>query len=229
MQARVPAPVGSTRTHPAVVLEHAGGNSEVDDFGHGGAVDGPDQDIGGFEVTVNHAPAVRVFHLRRPARAGCRLCRSYAGCCARGRQALAHGAQSGSGGIKRFVALGEAEPQNPFVASAGVEHRSSVLPAMRSLSAGNPGMGAYWLWPAAMAPATSSRRRAGHSKSGNPCDRLMAPWRTAICDITAKMVVLTLGSRDCAARRPAGFMTDQPELRKNQRNACGVNSVRCRL
>src|SRR3954462_10345221 len=44
--------------------------------------------------------------------------------------------------------------------------------------------------------ATASTNAGSQSKSGNPCERLIAPVSAASFDITVKMVVPTLGSLD---------------------------------
>src|SRR5690606_23121492 len=61
---------------------------------------------------------------------------------------------------------------------------------------GTPAMGAYWLWPPRMACSSSASNSAGGSKSGKPCERLMAPCCCASADITVKMVVPTWGRRE---------------------------------
>src|SRR5919107_1103687 len=45
-----------------------------------------------------------------------------------------------------------------------------------------------------MCRATASTSAGSQSKSGNPCDRLIAPRSVASFDMTVKMVVPTLGS-----------------------------------
>src|SRR4029078_11933958 len=47
-----------------------------------------------------------------------------------------------------------------------------------------------------MCRATASTSAGSQSKSGNPCDKLIAPVSAASCDITVKMVVPTAGSFD---------------------------------
>jgi hypothetical protein len=45
-----------------------------------------------------------------------------------------------------------------------------------------------------MCRATASTRAGSQSKSGKPCERLMAPVSAASFDITVKIVVPTFGS-----------------------------------
>jgi hypothetical protein len=47
-----------------------------------------------------------------------------------------------------------------------------------------------------MCAATASTSAGSQSKSGKPCDRLIAPRSAASFDITVKIVVPTLGSLD---------------------------------
>src|SRR6478672_2913172 len=47
---------------------------------------------------------------------------------------------------------------------------------------------------------TASTSAGSQSKSGKPCDRLMAPRSAASFDMTVKIVVPTLGSFDCSIR-----------------------------
>jgi hypothetical protein len=70
------------------------------------------------------------------------------------------------------------------------------LRASASRSAGTPGIGAYWLWPARIWRATSSTSSGAQSKSGKPCPMLMASSSTASCDITWKMLTPAEGSFD---------------------------------
>src|SRR3954470_20219121 len=72
---------------------------------------------------------------------------------------------------------------------------------MASRSTGTPGIGAYWLRPSRMCRATASTSAGSQSKSGNPCDRLIAPRSAASFDMTVKMVVPTFGSFDCSITR----------------------------
>ena len=65
---------------------------------------------------------------------------------------------------------------------------------MASRSAGMPGIGGYWLWPAAMAAVTSSSSFGSQLKSGKPWPRLTAFFSAARVDMTVKMVVPTEGS-----------------------------------
>ena len=60
-------------------------------------------------------------------------------------------------------------------------------------------MGAYWLWPSRMALATASTSAGSQSKSGNPCDRLMAWCSLASRVITEKMLTPTSGSLEVTA------------------------------
>src|SRR6185436_9145767 len=71
---------------------------------------------------------------------------------------------------------------------------------MACRSAGTPCIGAYWLRPSRMYRATASTSAGSQSKSGNPCDRLIAPRSAASFDITVKIVVPTLGSFDVRTR-----------------------------
>jgi hypothetical protein len=57
-----------------------------------------------------------------------------------------------------------------------------------------PGIGGYWLWPAAMAAVTSSSSFGSQLKSGKPWPRFTAFFSVASADITVKMVVPTAGS-----------------------------------
>src|SRR5215831_12537408 len=59
-------------------------------------------------------------------------------------------------------------------------------------------MGAYWLRPSRMCLATASTSAGSQSKSGKPCDKLIAPRSAASFDMTVKIVVPTLGSFDCS-------------------------------
>ncbi|MNT44102.1 hypothetical protein D3C72_1806130 [compost metagenome] len=65
---------------------------------------------------------------------------------------------------------------------------------MASRSDGMPGIGGYWLWPAAMAAVTSSSSFGSQWKSGKPWPRFTAFFSAASVDITVKMVVPTAGS-----------------------------------
>src|SRR6187402_1081250 len=65
---------------------------------------------------------------------------------------------------------------------------------MPSRKASTPGMGAYWLWPSRMAWATASTSAGSQSKSGKPCDRLMALCSLARRVITEKMLTPMSGS-----------------------------------
>ena len=97
------------------------------------------------------------------------------------------------------------------------------IAAIASRSASTPGIGAYWLRPSRMCRATASTSSGSQSKSGNPCDRLIAPTSAASCDITVKMVVPTDGSRDSQA--------DHDVIRSNTpaRGSCGLSSQgKCR-
>ena len=84
------------------------------------------------------------------------------------------------------------------------------------------------IWPALVASVNSAIKSAGASKSGKPCDRLIAPCCCASADITEKIVVPTWGSREeigrvklgmrasitvcptslCDMRAPGGLATD---------------------
>src|SRR5262249_19616271 len=70
--------------------------------------------------------------------------------------------------------------------------------AIACRSAGTPCIGAYWLRPSRMCRATASTSAGSQSKSGNPCDRLIAPRSAASFDMTVKIVVPTLGSLDAS-------------------------------
>ena len=61
--------------------------------------------------------------------------------------------------------------------------------AIAARSAGMPGPGGYWLWPARMASTAASATSAGPSVSGKPWPRLMEPVARASADISAKIVV----------------------------------------
>ena len=65
---------------------------------------------------------------------------------------------------------------------------------MASRNASTPGIGAYWLCPARIASAARSTSAGSQSKSGKPCDRLMAPWSVARRVMTVKMLVPVPGS-----------------------------------
>jgi hypothetical protein len=67
---------------------------------------------------------------------------------------------------------------------------------MASRSASTPGIGAYWLCPARIAAVTASTSAGSQSKSGNPCDRLIAPCSLARRVMTEKMLMPTSGSFD---------------------------------
>ena len=68
------------------------------------------------------------------------------------------------------------------------------MAAIAARSAGQPDIGAYWFGPRRRCLAASSTSRGGGSKSGKPCERLIAPCSAARRDITVKMVVPTSGS-----------------------------------
>ena len=82
------------------------------------------------------------------------------------------------------------------LASTDRPYKACILAAMASRSAGTPGMGGYWLWPAAMASVTACGSAVSQAKSGKPWPKLTAPVSLAKADMTVKMVVPTLGSRD---------------------------------
>jgi len=63
-------------------------------------------------------------------------------------------------------------------------------------SAGTPGMGGYWLWPACMARVTASTSAGSQPKSGKPWPKFTAPVSAASADMTVKMVVPTWGRRE---------------------------------
>src|SRR5882762_2291947 len=57
-----------------------------------------------------------------------------------------------------------------------------------------PGIGAYWLYPSRMYRVTASISSGAQLKSGNPCDRLIAPCSSASRDIFVKIVTPVPGS-----------------------------------
>src|SRR4029079_12211817 len=65
---------------------------------------------------------------------------------------------------------------------------------MRSRSRITPAIGGYWFKPALMYLVTRSRNSFAQSKSGKPCERLIALCSCARRDITVKIVVPTSGS-----------------------------------
>ena len=71
----------------------------------------------------------------------------------------------------------------------------------------SPAIGAYWLRPSRMCSTTRSTRRVGGSKSGKPCDRLIAPHSAASRDMTVKIVVPTFGSFDGGSIGGRGELT----------------------
>ena len=85
------------------------------------------------------------------------------------------------------------------LASTFRPYSASTLAAMACRSAGTPGMGGYWLWPACMARVTALTSSGSQSKSGKPWPRLTAPVSAASADMTVKMVVPTLGRREVRA------------------------------
>src|SRR5512134_2561055 len=76
---------------------------------------------------------------------------------------------------------------------------------MRSRSRITPAIGGYWLRPELMYFVTRSRSSFAQSKSGKPCDRLIALCSCASRDITVKIVVPTLGSLDAMGRGKEGM------------------------
>ena len=64
------------------------------------------------------------------------------------------------------------------------------------LLCGTPAIGGYWLTPALMYLVSSAFSSGAQSKSGKPCDRLIAPHSAARRDITVKMVVPMAGKRE---------------------------------
>src|SRR6185436_15997620 len=76
---------------------------------------------------------------------------------------------------------------------------------MRSRSRMMPAIGAYWFNPALMYFVTRSRNSFAQSKSGKPCDRLIALCSCASFDITVKIVVPTAGSLDAMGRGNEGM------------------------
>src|SRR3954452_221630 len=56
-----------------------------------------------------------------------------------------------------------------------------------------------------MCRATASTSAGSQSKSGNPCDKLIAPRSAASLDMTVKIVVPTLGSFDRRCNGVAKF------------------------
>ena len=71
---------------------------------------------------------------------------------------------------------------------------------MRSRSRMTPAIGGYWFSPALKYWVTRSRSSFAQSKSGNPCDKLIALCSCASRDITVNIVVPTLGSLDAIGR-----------------------------
>src|SRR5215203_951356 len=67
---------------------------------------------------------------------------------------------------------------------------------MACRSTGTPCIGAYWLRPSRMCRVTASTSAGSQSKSGKPCDRLIAPRSAASFDMTVKIVVPTFGNLD---------------------------------
>src|SRR5687767_6614054 len=65
-----------------------------------------------------------------------------------------------------------------------------------------------------MCRATASTKAGSQSKSGNPCDRLMAPVSAASFDMTVKIVVPTEGSFDF---RPGSFATPSDIFKHSRR------------
>src|SRR5262245_19287542 len=76
---------------------------------------------------------------------------------------------------------------------------------MRSRRRITPAIGGYWLRPALMYLVTRSRSSFAQSKSGKPCDRLIALCSCARRDITVKMVVPTSGSLEAMGRENDGI------------------------
>ena len=68
-------------------------------------------------------------------------------------------------------------------------------------SGSTPCIGAYWLCPARMCRATASTSAGSQSKSGNPCERLMAPCSLASRVMTEKMLTPVPGSFDGGCTR----------------------------
>ena len=68
-------------------------------------------------------------------------------------------------------------------------------------SSGTPLIRAYCPNPARIAAIAASFARSGPSKSGNPCDRLMAPCASASRVISVKIVVPNPSSRRESAGR----------------------------
>ena len=57
-------------------------------------------------------------------------------------------------------------------------------------------MRAYWPCPARIAAIAASFAKSGPSKSGNPCERLIAPCRIASRVISVKIVVPNPDTRE---------------------------------
>src|SRR5258705_12385775 len=84
-----------------------------------------------------------------------------------------------------------------------------------------PADGGYWFRPALKYLVTSSSRRGAQSKSGKPCDRLIALCSWASRDMTVKIVVPTLGSLEAMALEYSGIVGGRKKNRQYNRAGTG--------
>src|SRR5262245_42384338 len=92
---------------------------------------------------------------------------------------------------------------------------------MRSRRRITPAIGGYWLRPALMYLVTRSRNALAQSKSGKPCDRLIALCSCASRDITVKIVVAAFGSLEAMERVKLGMAGDATDANGGWRMADG--------
>ena len=83
-------------------------------------------------------------------------------------------------------------------------------------NSGMPAIGGYWLRPSRIACIVASNSAGSAWKSGNPCDRLMAPHSAARRDMTVKMVVPTAGNLESTAREDAIIVVYNSERGSSQ-------------
>src|SRR5215213_10506499 len=75
-----------------------------------------------------------------------------------------------------------------------------------------PAIGAYWLQPRENQAPASAVSAGAASKSGNPCERLIAPCSSARCDMTVKMLTPVDGRRGVGRMGGIGLGDGQQDL-----------------
>ena len=117
-------------------------------------------------------------------------------CLAKDRQALLAFYDFPAGHWKHLRTSNPIESTFAVNSSASFRSLFALALAISSRRAITPGIGAYWLCPFFMALFTSFISSGEVSKSGKPCDKLIAPTSAATADITVNIVVPTCGSLD---------------------------------